>query len=70
MNRRPYAVLVATVFAFLLLLFLYSVAEVLLLFFIAVLFAVYLSAITDSLQQRLAIPRVAGLLIAVMITLL
>jgi predicted PurR-regulated permease PerM len=70
MNRRPYAVLIATVVAFLLLLFLYSVAEVLLLFFIAVLFAVYLSAITDSLQQRLAIPRVAGLLIAVAITLL
>jgi predicted PurR-regulated permease PerM len=70
MNRRPYAVLVATVFAFLLLLFLHSIAEVLLLLFIAVLFAVYLSAITDSLQQRLAIPRVAGLLIAVVITLL
>jgi predicted PurR-regulated permease PerM len=70
MKGRPYAVLIATVLAFLLLLFLYSIAEVLLLFFIAVLFAVYLSAITDSLQHRLAIPRVAGLLIAVIITLL
>jgi predicted PurR-regulated permease PerM len=70
MNRRAYAVLVATVLAFLLLLFLYSIAEVLLLFFIAVLFAVYLSAITDSLQQRLAIPRVAGLFVAVVLTLL
>jgi predicted PurR-regulated permease PerM len=70
MNRRPYTVLIATVFAFLLLLFLYSVAEVLLLLFIAVLFSVYLSAITDSLQKRLAIPRVAGLLIAVIFTAL
>jgi predicted PurR-regulated permease PerM len=70
MNRRPYAVLIAAVVAFLLLLFLHSIAEVLLLFFIAVLFAVYLSAITDSLQQRLAIPRVAGLFIAVVLTLL
>jgi predicted PurR-regulated permease PerM len=70
MTRRPYTVLIATVFAFLLLLFLYSVAEVLLLLFIAVLFSVYLSAITDSLQKRLAIPRVAGLLIAVIFTAL
>lgn len=70
MNRRPYGVLVATIFALLLLLFLYSVAEVLLLFFIAVLFSLYLGAITDSLQRRLAIPRVAGILIAVLLTLL
>jgi predicted PurR-regulated permease PerM len=68
-NRRPYSILIAAVFALLLLLFLYSVAEVLLLFFIAVLFAVYLSAITDALQKRLAMPRVAGLLIAVIFTL-
>jgi predicted PurR-regulated permease PerM len=70
MTRKPYSVLIAAIFALLLLLFLYSVAEVLLLFFIAVLFAVYLSAITDSLQKRLALPRVAGLLIAVFITLI
>jgi predicted PurR-regulated permease PerM len=68
MNRRPYGLLVATVFAVLLLLFLYSVAEVLLLFFIAVLFSIYLSAITDALQQRLAMPRVAGLFVAVLLT--
>jgi predicted PurR-regulated permease PerM len=70
MNRRPYSVLIAAIFALLLLLFLYSVAEVLLLFFIGVLFAVYLSAITDALQRRLAVPRVAGLLIAVIFTLI
>ena len=68
MTRRPYSVLIATIFAVLLLLFMYSVAEVLLLFFIAVLFGVYLSAITDALQKRLAIPRAAGLLIALVIT--
>src|SRR5690606_39009494 len=69
MNRRPYAVLIATIFAALLLLFLHRVAEVLLLFFIAILFGIYLSAITDSLQKRLAVPRAVGLLIAVIITL-
>jgi predicted PurR-regulated permease PerM len=69
-NRRPYGLLVAAVLTLLLLLFLYSIAEVLLLFFIAVLFSIYLSAITDALQRRLALPRAAGLLIAVVITIL
>jgi predicted PurR-regulated permease PerM len=68
MNRRPYGVLIATVFALLLLLFLYSIAEVLLLVFIAILFAVYLSAITDSLQRRVGMPRPLGLLVALLIT--
>ncbi|MGH7446793.1 MAG: AI-2E family transporter [Longimicrobiales bacterium] len=68
MNRRPYAVLIAAIFAVLLLLFLHRVAEVLLLFFIAILFAIYLSAITDSLQKRLAVPRAVGLLVALLIT--
>jgi predicted PurR-regulated permease PerM len=45
------------------------VAEVLLLLFIAVLFAVYLSAITDGLQRRFGIPRPLGLSIALLITL-
>lgn len=70
MTRRPYSVLVATIFAVLLLLFMYSVAEVLLLFFIGVLFGVYLSAITDALQRRLAIPRAVGVLIALIVTLI
>lgn len=43
-------------------------AEVLLLLFISVLFGIYLSAITDSLQRRLAMPRVVGLLIALLLT--
>ena len=69
MNRRPYGVLIATVFTLLLLLFLYSVAEVLLLLFIAILFAVYLSAITDGLQRRFGVPRPLGLIIALLLTL-
>jgi predicted PurR-regulated permease PerM len=68
-SRRPYAVLTATAFAVLLLLFLYSIAEILLLFFVAVLFAVYLGAITDALQNRLAMPRAAGLFAALLLTL-
>lgn len=69
MNRRPYAVLIAAIFAALLLLFLHRVAEILLLFFIAILFGIYLSAITDALQRRLALPRGAGLLVAVLLTI-
>ena len=45
-------------------------AEVLLLFFVSVLFGIYLSAITDSLQRRLAMPRPAGLLVALIITVM
>src|SRR5690606_13392785 len=60
--------LIATVFTVLLLLFLYSIAEILLLLFIAILFSLYLSAITDALQQRLHMPRPAGLLLALLLT--
>lgn len=69
MNRRPYAVLIASLLAVLLLVFLYSIAEVLLLLFIGVLFGIYLAAITDALRQRLAVPRTAGLFITVLFTL-
>jgi predicted PurR-regulated permease PerM len=69
-GRRPYAVLAATAFAVLLLLFLYSIAEILLLFFVAVLFAVYLGAMTDAIQRRLAVPRAAGLFASLLLTLL
>jgi predicted PurR-regulated permease PerM len=64
MNRKPYALLIATVFTLLLLLFLYSIAEVLLLLFVAILFGVFLSAITDSLQRRFSVPRPVGVLTA------
>ena len=62
MNRRSHGV-VATISALLLLLFLYSIAEILLLLFIAILFSLYLGAITDTLQVRLGVPRGLGLLL-------
>lgn len=64
----PFAVLIAAIFAVLLLAFVYSVAEVLLLLFLAALFALYLGAIIDFLQERLRVPRVAGVLAALLIT--
>jgi predicted PurR-regulated permease PerM len=69
MASRPYAVLVATVFTALLLAFLYGIAEILLLLFISILFAIYLSAVTESLQRRLGAPRWAGLISALLITI-
>jgi predicted PurR-regulated permease PerM len=69
MDRRGYGILAATIFSLLLLLFLYSIAEVLLLFFIGVLLSLYLGGITDALQHRLGVPRGLGLAIAALITL-
>ncbi len=66
--RSPYAVLTAAVFAVLLLLFVYSVAEVLLLFFGAALFSLFLGAITSFLEERFRVPRGLGLLIALLVT--
>jgi predicted PurR-regulated permease PerM len=61
-------VLIAAVFAVLLLAFVYSVAEVLLLLFIAALFALYLGAIIDFMQERFHVPRVVGVLAALLVT--
>src|SRR6185503_19666311 len=49
--------------------FFIRVVEILLLVFLAVLLAVYLSAITDSLERRFRVRRWAGLLIAVIVTI-
>lgn len=70
MKNRPYAILIATIFTLLFLLFLYNIAEILLLLFIAVLFSLYLSSITDALQRRFRVPRPAGLVIALLVTAL
>ncbi|MGH7576380.1 MAG: AI-2E family transporter [Longimicrobiales bacterium] len=70
MNRRPYAILIATIFALLLLLFLYSIAEIVLLLFIAILFSLYLGAITDLLQKRLGMPRGVGLVTGLLLTVI
>ncbi|HLL82117.1 MAG TPA: AI-2E family transporter, partial [Longimicrobium sp.] len=67
-ERSPYAVLTATVFTVLLLLFVYSVAEVLLLVFLAALFAVYLTAISEFLEDRFRIRPALGLPLALLFT--
>jgi predicted PurR-regulated permease PerM len=69
MNRKGIGIVVTTIFLLLFLLFVYSIAEILLLLFIAVLFSLYLGAITDTLQRRLAVPRPLGLLLAILVTL-
>jgi predicted PurR-regulated permease PerM len=67
--RAPYGVLAAAIFAVLFLLFVYSVAETLLLFFIAALISLYLGAVTDFFERRARLPRPWGLLLAVVLTL-
>lgn len=69
MNRKGIGIVVTTIFVLLFLFFLYSIAEILLLLFIAVLFSLYLGAITDTLQRRLSVPRPLGLLLAILLTL-
>ena len=66
----PYSVLIATIFAILLLLFVYSVADVLLMVFVAALFSLYLGGIADFLQARINMPRGVGLACAVLFTVL
>ncbi len=51
------------------LLFLYSIAEILLLAFIGILFGIFLSALTDTLQRRFSVPRGLGILISLIFTL-
>ena len=67
-ERRNYSIAVGIIFFLLLLVFLFKVAEVLLLFFIAILFGVYLAWITEILQRRLGLPRWAGIIGALLIT--
>jgi predicted PurR-regulated permease PerM len=68
MSRKGFSIVISTIFFLLLLLFVYSIAEILLLLFIAVLFSLYLGAITDTLQRRFALPRPLGLLLAILLT--
>jgi predicted PurR-regulated permease PerM len=63
-----YGVLIAAIFALLLLAFLYSASGVLLLFFIAALFSLYLGAIIDFLEERFGVARGLGLLAALLVT--
>ncbi|HEX6926879.1 MAG TPA: AI-2E family transporter [Longimicrobiaceae bacterium] len=68
--RNPFGLFVAILVTILVLLFIKSIADILLLFFIAVLFSLYLHAITDFLEQRLDVPRVVGLCAALIFTLI
>src|SRR5439155_1542372 len=63
--RSPGATFVALFIAALVIWFVLRVAEVLILVFLAVLAAVYFSAITDQLERRFLMPRWVGLLCAV-----
>lgn len=67
-RRAAYALLGTAIFVVLLLLFAYSIADLLLLSFIAALFAIYLTAITDWAERRFRIPRRAGIGIALAAT--
>ncbi len=67
-ERKAYSTFIAIIFTLLVLAFVYSVAEVLLLLFIAILFGVYLSWISDSLQRRLSLPRSLAMIGALAIT--
>jgi predicted PurR-regulated permease PerM len=69
-SPSPYSVLIATIFAILLLLFVYSVADVLLMVFVAALFSLYLGGIADFLQARTNMPRALGLACAMLLTIL
>jgi predicted PurR-regulated permease PerM len=68
-SRSSYGVLAASIFTVLLLLLVYSLAEVLLLLFIAALFSLYLGAVTDFMDRRLGTPRWLGLGVALLLTL-
>lgn len=67
-QRGAYAVLGTAIFVVLLLLFAFSIADLLLLSFIAVLFAVYLTAATDWFERRFRLPRRAGIALALALT--
>src|SRR5688572_28564194 len=69
-HSRAYSTFFGILFIALLLLFVYSVAEILLLFFVAIIFAIYLAWITEIFQRRLGAPRWLGLLAALTITML
>jgi len=68
-QRRAYSTYFGILFISLLLLFIYGIAEILLLFFVAILFAIYLAWITEVFQRRLGAPRWVGLLAALLITI-
>ncbi|MBI4521435.1 MAG: AI-2E family transporter [Gemmatimonadetes bacterium] len=69
MAGRSPAIFAVAIVALVVLYFAYSVAEILLLLFIATLFALYLGLLTDFFHAKLAIPRALGLVLALLATL-
>src|SRR5688500_10136283 len=69
-RRSPYGLLATATVVVLLLLFAHSVAKILLLLFLSVLFALFLGAAADHLERRFRLPRWAGLQIALALALL
>lgn len=69
MTFPPLAAFIAPVLLILGLLLAYSVASILLLFFVAILFAIYLCAITEALQRHAGMPRPVGLFSALVLTI-
>ena len=69
-SRRAYSTFLGILCIALLFWFMYSVAELVLLFFVAVLFSIYLAWITEIFQRRLSTPRWLGLLGALALTML
>ena len=67
--RSPIVMFSGMLLIVLLLLFAASIRNILLLFFISVLFSLYLGAITDFLKRRFQLPRIWGLAVAVLVTL-
>ncbi|MFQ5747286.1 MAG: AI-2E family transporter [Gemmatimonadota bacterium] len=68
-GRGRLRLLVTAVAIVLALLFVYLASELLLLLFISILFAVYLSALTDWLQTKLGLPRPLGITASLLLTL-
>ncbi|MDP2479290.1 MAG: AI-2E family transporter [Candidatus Palauibacterales bacterium] len=68
--RGRVRLLVTAVVLVLLLLFVYSVADLLILLFLSVLFSIYLGTVTDWFQRRLRLPRPVGIVVSVLATLL
>jgi predicted PurR-regulated permease PerM len=67
-TRGWFRIILGAVAVLLLLVFAWRSSELLLLFFIAVLLAVYLSALTDWFQKRLRVPRPLGIAAGVLLT--
>ena len=68
--RGRVRLLVTAVVLVLLLLFVYSVADLLILLFLSLLFSIYLGTVTDWFQRRLRLPRPVGIVVSVVATLL